>query len=253
MNLLFILGTAGSGKTLLTSAFSTWLSAQREKVSILNLDPGAIALPYTPDVDVRDYIRVEDLMEDYKIGPNGALLLACDMVADRIEEVTGELELIDPDLVLVDTPGQIELFAFRQTGRAIAERMSGEGKAILYLFDSLFSRQPLNYVANMFLSAAVNNMFLLPQVHALTKVDLLKEEEVEREVEWAEDPTTLEDDIEDQLADENRIMSQSMMQAILDVGVEFSLIPVSSKTNQGFLDLYAEITRILSLGERLGE
>jgi hypothetical protein len=253
MNLLFILGTAGSGKTLLTSTFSTWLTSQREKVAILNLDPGAIALPYTPDVDVRDYVKVEDLMEDYKIGPNGALILACDMIADRIEEVTEDLELIDPDLVLVDTPGQIELFAFRQTGKEIAEKMPGEEKAVLYLFDALFSRRPLNYVANMFLSAAVYNMFLLPQVYALTKIDLLKEEEAERQVEWAEDPTTLEDDIENQLADENRIMSQGMMQAISDIGVEFSLIPISAKTNQGFLDLYAEITRILSLGERLGE
>ncbi|MFB0543294.1 MAG: ATP/GTP-binding protein, partial [Candidatus Bathyarchaeia archaeon] len=157
MDLVFVLGTAGSGKSLLTSAFSTWLSMQGENVGTLNLDPGAVVLPYTPDVNVRDYIRVEDLMEEYRIGPNGALVLACDMVAESIDALAEELELIDPDLVIVDTPGQMELFAFRQAGREIAERMSGQGKAVLYLFDALFSREPLNYVANMFLSAAVYN------------------------------------------------------------------------------------------------
>ena len=252
MNLAFILGTAGSGKTLLTSAFSTWLVAQRAEVAVLNLDPGAIALPYTPDVDVRDYVRVEDLMEQYTIGPNGALILACDMIAEKIDEVAEELEMIEPDIVLVDTPGQIELFAFRQAGREIAEKLPGENKAILYLFDALFSREPLNYVANMFLSAAVYNMFFLPQLHLLTKVDLLKQEEAERQLEWASDPTTLEEDIEDLLADENRLMSQSMMQAILEIGVEFSLVPVSSKTAQGFLDLYGELSGILNLGEKFG-
>jgi len=71
-------------------------------------------------------------------------------------------------------------------------------------------------------------------------------------LEWSSDPTTLEEDIEDLLADENRLMSQSMMQAILDIGVEFSLIPVSSKTTHGFLDIYGELSRILNLGERFG-
>jgi len=250
VNLVFVLGTAGSGKSHLTSAFSTWLSMQEEDVATLNLDPGAIALPYTPDVDVRDYIRVEDLMERYTIGPNGALVLACDMIAERIDEVKEELELINPDLVIIDTPGQMELFAFRRAGREIAERMPGEGKAVLYLFDSLFSREPLNYVVNMFLSAAVYNRFLLPQVHLLTKVDLLDEREVERELEWASDPTRLEEDIEGQLVGMRRLMSRGMMQAIVDIGVELSLIPVSSKTNRGFLDLHADLTRIFTGGEK---
>lgn len=250
MDLVFVLGTAGSGKSLLTSAFSIWLSMQGENVGTLNLDPGAIVLPYTPDVNVRDYIRVEDLMEEHRIGPNGALVLACDMVAERIDVVAGELEVIDPDLVIVDTPGQMELFAFRRAGREIAERISGQGRAVLYLFDSLFSREPLNYVVNMLLSTAVYNRFLLPQVHLLTKVDLLSEREVERELEWASDPMTLEDDIENQLVGMNRLMSRNMMQAITEIGVEFSLIPVSSRTNRGFPDLHAELTRIFTSGEK---
>ncbi|MFB0543561.1 MAG: ATP/GTP-binding protein, partial [Candidatus Bathyarchaeia archaeon] len=144
----------------------------------------------------------------------------------------------------------MELFAFRQAGREIAERIAGEGKAVLYLFDALFSREPLNYVVNMLLSAAVYNRFLLPQLHLLTKVDLLSEGEVERELEWASDPVTLEDDIEDQLVGMNRLMSRNMMQAIVEIGLEFSLIPVSSRTNRGFLDLYTELTRIFTSGEK---
>jgi GTPase SAR1 family protein len=250
MNLAFILGTAGSGKTQLTSSFSKWLISQRENVAIMNLDPGAISLPYTPDVDVRSYVRAEDLMEEYTLGPNGALVLASDMIAEKIDDLNEELTTIDADIVLVDTPGQLELFAFRNTGRQIAESLAGEGKAVLYLFDAVFSRQPLNFVVNMFLSAAVCNKFFLPQAYLLTKVDLLKEREIDRTLEWASDETTLEDAIEDELVEMNRIMSQNMMQAISDIGAEFSLIPVSSKTTQGFLDVHGELTRILNYGEK---
>lgn len=250
MNLAFILGTAGSGKSQLASSFSKWLVSQGENVAVMNLDPGAIALPYTPDVDVRSYVRAEDLMEEYTLGPNGALVLASDMISEKIDELNEELTTVDADIVLVDTPGQLELFAFRSAGKVIAESLAGEGKAVLYLFDAVFSREPLNFVVNMFLSAAVYNRFLLPQVYLLTKVDLLKEREIDKTLDWGSDESTLEDAIENQLVDMNRIMSQNMMQAISDIGAEFSLIPVSSKTTRGFLDLHGEITRVLNYGEK---
>ena len=250
LDLVFVVGTAGSGKSHLVSAFSAWLIGQRENVCTVNLDPGALALPYTPDINVRDYIRVEDLMEQHTIGPNGALVLASDMIADQIEEIREELDTIDPDLALVDTPGQLELFAFRQSGKVIAESLPGEEKTSLYLFDSVFCRRPLNYVVSVFLSAAVSNMFILPQIHVLTKVDLLKEADIQRALDWGSDPETLEEAIEKQLTESNRVMSQGMLQAISDIGVEISLIPFSTRTNQGFTDLYAELCRTMNEGER---
>src|SRR4030042_6806537 len=61
----FIIGTAGSGKSLFTAALSEWLKMSKQDVAVVNLDPGALKLPYSPDVDVRNYVDVGDLMEKY--------------------------------------------------------------------------------------------------------------------------------------------------------------------------------------------
>ena len=203
MFMAFIIGTAGSGKSLLTAAFSEWLKMQKQNVATVNLDPGVLELPYSPDVDVRDFIDVVSLMDEYKLGPNAALIMAADLIAEEIEKVAAEIEALNPDIVLVDTPGQMELFAFRASGPYIVNEITKEPKAIIYLFDCVFCMNPLNYVSNMFLSAAVYNRFLIPQIHVLSKCDLLRSEDVNRIVDWSASPKKLEEAVEEKLSGNN--------------------------------------------------
>jgi GTPase SAR1 family protein len=246
----FIIGTAGSGKSLFTAALSGWLKMSKQDVAVVNLDPGALKLPYSPDVDVRNYVDVGDLMEKYGLGPNGALILAADLIADAIENIAEEIEDAHADLVLVDTPGQMELFAFRASGPYIVNELTREPKAIVYLFDAVFSINPLNYVSNMFLSAAVYNRFFQPQVHLLSKCDLLPEKEIATIADWATNPKALEDSIEQKLEGTKRLFSRNMMHAINQLGMKFLLIPVSAKTNQGLTNINTTLERILTGGEK---
>jgi GTPase SAR1 family protein len=246
----FIIGTAGSGKSLFTAAFSEWLKMSKQDVAVVNLDPGALKLPYSPDVDVRNYVDVGDLMEKYGLGPNGALILAADLIADEVGNIAEEIEDAHADLILVDTPGQMELFAFRASGPYIVNELTKEPKAVVYLFDAVFSINPLNYVSNMFLSAAVYNRFFQPQVHLLSKCDLLPEKEVETIADWATNPRALEDSIEQKLEGTKRLFSRNMMHAINQLGMKFLLIPVSAKTNQGLTNVNTILERILTGGEK---
>ena len=247
---VFIIGTAGSGKSMLTSAFNEWLKMSKQDVSVVNLDPGVLTLPYSPDVDIRDYVDIESLMGEYGLGPNGALIMAADLIADKIEEISKEIEDLRSDIVLVDTPGQMELFAFRASGPYIANELTRENKAIVYLFDAVFSVNPLNYVSNLFLSAAVYNRFLQPQVHLLSKCDLLPKEEVDKIVDWSANPKALENAIEQKLEGTKRLLSRNMMLAIHKLGLRFLLIPVSAKTNEGMINFNMALERILAGGEK---
>jgi len=248
---VFIIGTAGSGKSLLTASFSEWLKTTKQDVAIVNLDPGALALPYTPDVDVRDYISIESLMEQYELGPNGALIMAADLIADEIDKISNEIEDLKSDIVVVDTPGQMELFAFRASGPFIAsELLREQSKALVYLFDAAFCVNPLNYVSNLFLSAAVYNRFLLPQVHLLSKCDLLPKDEVDKIVDWSANPIALENAIEKELEGTKRLLSRNMMRAIHQIGLKFLLIPVSAKTNDGMINFNMALERILAGGDK---
>ena len=252
MFVVFIIGTAGSGKSLLTSCYGDWLRMERQKVALVNLDPGVLHLPYTPDVDVRDYINIENIMDKYGLGPNGALVMAADLIADMSEKLGEEIEILNADIVLVDTPGQMELFAFRASGPYIASELTREPKAIVYLFDSVFSTNPLNYVSNMFLSAAVYTRFFLPQVHVLSKRDLLPEEEVNNVLDWLENKADLENAIDERLSDETRrLLSRNLMETLHQLELNFAMIPVSSKTNEGIIELNASLERIFTGGEKI--
>jgi GTPase SAR1 family protein len=249
MPIVFIIGTAGSGKSLFTAAYSEWLKMSKQDVAVVNLDPGALKLPYSPDVDIRNYVDVGNLMEKYELGPNGAVILAADLIADEIEKVTKDIESTNADLVLVDTPGQMEVFAFRASGPYIVNELTKEPKALIYLFDSVFSNNPLSYVSNMFLSAAVYNRFFQPQIHLLTKCDLLPKKEVDKIAEWSKSPHALEYAI-DQQEQGKQLFSRNMMRAIVQLGLKFRLIPVSAKTNQGMNNINLVLERILTGGEK---
>lgn len=250
MYIVFIIGTAGSGKSRLTAAYGNWLKMSKQDVAIVNLDPGASILPYSPEIDVRDYVDIGELMEKYQLGPNGALVMAADLLADQIDRISGEVEELQTDLVLVDTSGQMELFAFRASGPYIASELTKEPKTIVYLYDAVFSVNPLNYVSNLFLSSAVYNRFMLPQVHLLSKCDLLPKEEVDKIVDWSASKTALATAIDEKLEGTRRLLSRNMMQAIHKLGLQTPLIPVSAKTNDGMTNFNAAIERVMAQGDK---
>jgi len=242
---------AGSGKSVFTASFLDWLRMSDQNVVSLNLDPGATALPYNPDVDVRAFVDIDAIMEEYQLGPNGALLMAADLVGDRIEEIKESIEDSGADIVLIDTPGQIELFAFRESGPYISHAMKYDSSATVYLFDAPFCRSPLNYVSNMFMAAAVYNRLLQPQVYILTKKDLVTSDELDQMVSWSEEIEQLEQALEIRLGKTASLISRDLARAITRTGLNFEPVPVSAKEKTGFVEVNAALTRILSGGEEL--
>lgn len=249
LNAIFIIGMAGSGKSLLTASLQEWLRLRDQNAVVLNADPGAQNLPYIADVDVRAYVDIENLMIQYRLGPNGALIMATDLVGDHIEEIGEEIDESGAEILLVDTPGQMELFAFRESGPFLSRTLGDEEKAILYLFDAPFCHNPLNYVSNMFIATAIYSRLALPQVYALTKTDLVVPEELRDILMRSENFDFLESAIEAELGETASIVIRDLARSITTSGLEFDPVPVSAKNNTGLVDLYAELTRVLTRGE----
>lgn len=84
---IYFIGTAGSGKSTLAHNFNQWMKLRGLDTIIVNLDPGAENLPYEPDVDIRDWISLEDVMKTYELGPNGAQIACADMIALDITDI----------------------------------------------------------------------------------------------------------------------------------------------------------------------
>ncbi|MEM0040806.1 MAG: ATP/GTP-binding protein [Thermoproteota archaeon] len=81
------IGSAGSGKTSLAKAYGDWLSKSGRKVSFINLDPGVEETPYSPSFDIRTFFTVEEIMRRESLGPNGAMIRAMDILAERSFEL----------------------------------------------------------------------------------------------------------------------------------------------------------------------
>ena len=207
-------------------------------------------MPYSPDLDIRDYVNIEAIMREHHLGPNGAVVAAADLIAEQVGSLNSEIEELGSDIVLVDTPGQMELFAFRASGPYIAKYMTQEQKAVIYLFDSVFSSNPRNFVSNLFLSAAVYNRFLLPFIPVLSKVDLLPSQIVERIIDWSEDAGTLEKEIEEKLKSTERLLSREIAGSISSLGLMHPLVPFSAKTNEGIINLNMALERVFTSGDK---
>ena len=249
MRAIFLTGTAGSGKSSLCSTLLPWFADKGASVASVNLDPGAQNLPYEPDIDIRDYIDLSAVMQNYQLGPNGALILAADLVATRLNDIQEALNSINPDYAIIDTPGQIELFAYRTSGPYIVQNLECDGKAVLFLFDSTLVSSPTNFVSVALLAASIQLRLGAPQIPVLSRKDLLGPN-LKRVMSWASSEVKLEQALSEE-AKGSYELSVSLLRDLIRSGVAYELIPVSSTTREGMIELSATIARQVSQGEEM--
>ncbi len=246
---LFIVGTAGCGKSTLTNAFQTWLNNQGYDAITVNLDPGADTLPYDPDVDVRDWIKLNDIMREYGLGPNGAQVAAADLLALNLKKLTDVVSKFTTDYVIIDTPGQLELFTFRQSSKVVVEQLGGETAMLAFLFDPSLARTASGYVSSLMLAATVHFRLPVPMMPILAKADMLTEADLEKISLWSKDYYALFSALLDESIDAQTQTSMEFLQALETVGAGRPLMPVSSDTGLGMEDIYATAQQVFEGGE----
>jgi GPN-loop GTPase len=250
MDSIFITGTAGSGKSLLTSRLLQWYKDNQSYPISLNLDPGAVNLPYEPDVDVRNYIDINTLMETYDLGPNGSLVMASDMIATKLEDIQNEVDNLNPDYIIIDTPGQIELFAFRASGPYFVSNFQSDNKVTLFLFDGMLVSSPINYISIALLASSIKLRLKTAQVNVLTKRDLIIEK-IHGILEWSSSSTSLESALNNEKDTEYSLLSKDLARSMAKGGFMQNIIAVSSLTMSGMVNLSATLSRILNQGEEI--
>jgi hypothetical protein len=249
MYFTYLMGTAGSGKSTLAMTLAERLRVSEVEVVTLNLDPGVQWLPYAPDVDIRDYVDYGKLAEEFKLGPNGALVASVDAAVSHAGAMREELEKLQPDTVLVDTPGQMELFAYRSSGIYLSHALSGDDKSMIFLADSIFLNKASDFVSILLLSYSIATRFKAPQVNCISKMDLLPKEVLERGLMWTSDPETLKQAFLDERTDSVNEISERMLDGLLDVGALGEFIFTSSNTGEGLDNLHAQLQRIHTSSE----
>jgi GPN-loop GTPase len=248
---IYFTGTAGAGKTSFVRAFANWMQTAGYETTVVNLDPGSDAAGLDPAVDIREWVRLDDIQDEYGLGPNGAQIAAADMIALKIFDVKQAVDELRTDYVLVDTPGQIELFAFREASRAIVDALSGDRSLLAFLFDPALARTPSGFVSLLMLSATVEFRFRLPMLNVLAKADVLTPEQQAELASWGEDTGPLYEAVTRDAPTPDVQLSTEIFRAIEMLGPLGGLVPTSAKEGTGLEAFYQSIQRAFGGGEDL--
>ena len=250
MKSIFVSGTAGSGKSLLTSKLYDYYTKNGAFTAVLNLDPGVENIPYTCDIDVRDYVDIVSIMQQYDLGPNGALVMANDLIASKIDDIQNDVNNVNPDYLIVDTPGQIELFAYRSSGRFLVENIAPDEKTNIFLFDGALVTTPMNFVSIALLATSIRLRLNLPTINAITKTDIIGEK-LREILQWSTSLSTLENAISKDADGDSYSLATNILRGLNLSGFAQGLIPISNITGNGFVNLEGALSRILNLGEEV--
>ena len=250
MKAIYITGTAGSGKSLLTSNLLQWYIDHDNFPITLNLDPAVSELPYLPDVDIRDHIDINNIIETYGLGPNGAIIMAHDLISTKIQDIQLEVDELNPDYILIDTPGQIELFAYRSSGNYFISNFQADSKVTIFIMDGVLVSSPINFVSLSLLSTSINLRLKTSQINVLSKRDLIIDN-LENILDWCHSDTTLLEALDKENNQEFSLLSKDVLKIISQNGLNQDLVAVSNLTMNGLIELYSVLSRILNQGEEV--
>jgi hypothetical protein len=251
MHRIYFIGTAGSGKSSLVWAFQEWMTLQGLDSITVNLDPGAEYIPYEPNVDIRDWVKVEEVMKEYSLGPNGAQIVCADMMALNAMELADVIETYRSNYVLIDTPGQMEIFAFRQSSQVIIDALGRDESFLVFLSDPALAKTPNGFVSTLLLCALTHFRFGIPFVNVLSKADTLEESKLAELRSWAEDPYALDAALTEGELSARTIQSIEFLKAMESVGMYREMVPVSAEAPYGLEDIYNNIQQSMEGGEDL--
>jgi hypothetical protein len=250
LKIVFVTGTAGSGKSLLTSRIYEYYTSNGAFAAIFNLDPGVESLPYSCDIDVRDKIDIVSIMKQYDLGPNGALIMANDLIASKFDEFQNEINNVNPDYLIVDTPGQIELFAYRTSGPFLVQNLDSDEKVNLFLFDGALITSPVNFVSIALLATSIKLRLNLPTINVLTKTDLIGEK-LKDIIRWSSDLKSLEGAISKDADGETYTLTTTILRSLNLGGFAQGLIPISNVSGEGMVNLQSALSRTINLGDEV--
>jgi hypothetical protein len=173
------------------------------------------------------------------------------MIALNLEDIKKSIQSFKSDYILVDTPGQLELFVFRESGKYTVDYLNPEKSIICYLLDPALAKTASGFASQILLAITTNFRLNKPQINVLTKSDMLSDEGINMIKKWSEYDEELYSSITNEESSIYREMSEGISRLIADFGGQTKLIPVSKDKSFGIEDIYTYIQLQFQGGEDL--
>ncbi|KAI1298789.1 GPN-loop GTPase 3 like protein [Xylaria venustula] len=179
---VMVMGPAGAGKSTFCASLITHLQLNRRSAFYVNLDPAAETFEHSPDLDIKDLISLEDVMEEMGLGPNGGLIYCFEFLMENLDFLTDALDsLTEEYLIIFDMPGQIELYTHVPILPALVRFLTRSGSLDIrmcaaYLLEATFVVDRAKFFAGTLSAMSAMIMLEVPHINILSKMDLVKDQ-----------------------------------------------------------------------------
>jgi len=180
---------AGSGKTTFVQRINSYLHSLQppRPPYALNLDPAVASVPFDANIDIRDTVDYKQVMKQYNLGPNGGILTSLNLFTTKFDQVLALMEkrAESVDHMIIDTPGQIEIFTWSASGAIITDAIASTFPTVVaYIVDTPRAAAPATFMSNMLYACSILYKTKLPFVLVFNKVDVQSPAEM---MEWMAD------------------------------------------------------------------
>ncbi|GJP68436.1 hypothetical protein CLOP_g25145 [Closterium sp. NIES-67] len=207
---------------------------------LINLDPAVPSVPYLANIDIRDTVNYKNVMKEYGLGPNGAILTSLNLFTTKIDEVITLVERRADtlDYVFIDTPGQIEIFTWSASGAIITEAFASTfPTAVCFVVDTPRAANPGTFISSMLYACGILYKTRLPLLLAFNKTDVARHDFA---VEWMHDFEAFQAAV-DRDPSYSASLSRSLCLALDEFYSNLHAVGVSAVTGGGIKEFFAAV------------
>ncbi|KAI9918563.1 hypothetical protein PsorP6_011488 [Peronosclerospora sorghi] len=261
---VLLVGMAGSGKTTLMQRLVAYGVDTGVRNYVVNLDPAVHKTGYTAHIDIRDTVDYKQVMKEYGLGPNGAIMTSLNLFATRFDQVvdllckrSAQLEYVPAPVpraslslsvhffsgyAIVDTPGQIEAFTWSASGQIITESLASTFPSVIaYVVDTPRTASPTTFMSNMLYACSILYKLKLPFLVVFNKIDVVRHDLA---MEWMTDFEAFQqalDDVQEESYMGN--LSRSLSLVLEEFYRNLAVVGVSAATGEGMAEFFAALDK----------